>query len=224
MLLKIFGFILLFFLLAGSAILGVMSGAAYITGKNAQQDPALTLYLIFGLLITVIAAFIPYLNFAMQRCFVFEPAAQASPVDEARLREDILAIDRLRGPVGVRQQGGKLILSWRYLDTEVWGLLSKHGLRKTYELHVRLDDAGKQAILTDVKKSLRLGAGPGGVSLGFGLARGYLVEVEAGQSWNLRRNLSLDEAYEFRFEPQEIKGPVHDMILRSGWTVRYGMW
>ncbi len=224
MMLRIVGFILSFFLLTALGILVVMFGAEYITGKDVRQDQALTLYLIFGLLVVIIVAFVPYLNFAMRRSFAFLPAAGVAPVDEARLRAEILAMDGFAGPVGVRKQGDKLILTWRYLDAAVWGLLAKQQRSKTYELHVKLDDARKQAILTDVKKSLRLGAGPDGVRLGFGFARGYLVGMETGRGWHLHGDLSVDKAYEFTFDPQEIKRPVHEVILRSGWTARYGMW
>lgn len=224
MLLKAFGFILLFFALAAVAILVVMFGAEYVTGRELEQNPALTLGLIFGLLAAIVVAFVPYLNFAMRRSFVFEPAAGVVPLDEEVLRDELLAINGLRVPVSVRRKGRKLILGWRYLDAEVWGLLSKQQLRRTYELHVKLDGAKKQAILTDVRKNLRLGAGPDAVRFGFGFVRGYLVEVETGQGWNLNRDLSVDEAYEFKFNPQEIKGPVLDTIVRSGWTARYGMW
>ena len=94
MLLKVFGFILLFFAVAAGGLLVLMTAAEWYFG-DLNQHPDVTLWLILGALVVVIGAFVPYLNLAMRRSFVLRPSPGTGPVPEDRLRQDLLAINGL---------------------------------------------------------------------------------------------------------------------------------
>jgi hypothetical protein len=217
---RLFGYVLLFF--AGAAVL-IFAAVTILEQAGATGGGAFATLLITTL-VAIVAAFIPFLNFAMKRTLVFEPVLGATPLGEEALRDEIMAINGYTVPIAVDRRGNRLVIGWRYVDGEVWGILAKQRLKQTYELHVRLDGARREAILTDVKKSVRWGVGPDAVRLGLGYTRGFLIGVEIGKAWGIRRDLSIRKAWDYRFDPEEIKGPVVATITQAGWTARHAMW
>jgi hypothetical protein len=47
---------------------------------------------------------------------------------------------------------------------------------------------------------------------------------EVGKQWGIKENFALGKVYDYKFVPTEIKLPVLNTILRSGWDVSYGLW
>ena len=74
-----------------------------------------------------------------------------------------------------------------------------------------------QATLIDVTKAVQWRAGPTQVRLRGGWFRGVLFAFEIGQQWGVRENWQLGQVYAYRFVPAEIKQPVLNTLLRSGW-------
>jgi hypothetical protein len=177
----------------------------------------------------LVIGFVPWLDFAAKRVFSFRGEGAPLPID--KLRALLLSVnDWVDAPVQVtqrtRQRGGPgtLVITWRYVDARWWELLAKAGLTQLYELHVRLDEANHRATLIDVTKSVQWRAGPADVRVRGGWFRGLLFEFEIGHQWGMRENWQLGEIYAYRFVPTEIKLPVLNTLLRSGWDVRFGLW
>jgi len=166
--------------------------------------------------------FILYLNFVIKKTFTFP--GQGTPVTEATLRKQIAEINQFDVPVMVQEKGDKLIITWRYVDAKWWEILAKAGLKKLYQLHIKLDDAKKEAILIDVEKSVAWRTGPTEVSVSGGFFRGVIMEYEIGKAWGIRENFAPGKLYDYKFSVAEIKNPVMNAILRNGWTVRFAMW
>jgi len=166
--------------------------------------------------------FLPYLNITTRRIFHFP--GEGMPITEAALREELLTVNEFDAPVMVTERGDKLIFTWRYVDARWWELLSKAGLTQIYELHVKLDDERKTAVLIDVTKSVSWRAGPEGVNIGMFGFRGVNFSYEVGKAWGIRENFTPGKIYDYKFSPQEIKNPVLNSILQNGWQVRFGMW
>jgi len=102
--------------------------------------------------------------------------------------------------------------------------LARAGLKKIYELHIKFNDAKKEATLIDVHKSVSWRAGPSEVQVYGGFSRGTSFAYEIGKQWGIKENFELGSIYDYQFSPQEIKNPVMNSILRNGWAVRFGMW
>jgi hypothetical protein len=215
-LLTLTGYLLAFFVAVALALL-VMALAL-----RGQGDMAL-LTGILGALVMIVAAFLPYLNFAMRRSFV-HPAEPVPPLPEAELRARLRALAKVGAPVEMIEAGGVMRMRWAYLDARLRGVLEVQKLESAYELQIRLDPARNEAVLTDIKRSLRLGAGVSGVRLGLGFTRGWLVGVEMGRGYDVGMDLSAREAFDYRFEPAAIKRPVLHVLAQSGWTARFAMW
>jgi hypothetical protein len=212
--LQVFGLIL-FYMLVLAAIL-------FLVILWAGDDATLILGMTLVMLVLSIAAFIPYLDWVTKRVFRFPGEGDA--VSGAELRAAILAINQFDVPVMVEDREDRLVATWKYVDARWWELLAKAGLTKTYELHMKLDDAQHLVTLIDVNKSVSWGAGPTGVRLRGGFFRGVIWAYEIGKAWGIKDSFHPGKIYDYRFVPQEIKMPIMNSILRRGWDVRFGMW
>jgi hypothetical protein len=180
--------------------------------------------LVLALVMLVVSAggLIPFMDWAAKRVFYFPGEGQ--PISEAALRAQVQAINELNVPVMVQERGRTLAVTWKYVDARWWELFARAGLTKIYELHVKFDEARRRVTLIDVTKSVSWRAGPTKVQIAWIGFRGISFEVEIGQQWGIVENFQLGQVYEYRFSPQEIKTPVMNSILRSGWDVRFGIW
>jgi hypothetical protein len=175
-----------------------------------------------GALVLIVVGFVPYLNFVIRRVFYLPGVGE--PVSEEELHAMLREINDFDAPVTVIERGRRLVVTWRYVDARWWELLARSGLTKVYELHIRLNGAKKEATLVDVLKSVSWGAGPTEVQVTGGYFRGASIGYEIGEAWGIRENFAPGQIYEYEFSPQVIKNPVVNSILRSGWSVRFGMW
>jgi hypothetical protein len=204
-----------------------------------EDQVGLLLAGIGAITVLLLLGFVPFLDAAAKRVFSFR--GEGAPLPADALRAQLLAVnDWVDAPVQValrtqrtqraRRRGGPgtLVVTWRYVDARWWELLAKAGLTELYELHVRLDETRRRATLIDVTKAVQWRAGPTEVRVRGGWFRGLIFAFEIGQAWGIRGPLGWDrqpgQVYAYRFVPTEIKLPVLNTLLRSGWDVRFGLW
>jgi hypothetical protein len=212
--LRVFGLILLYMLVLAAILFPVILWAG--------EDVTLIVSATLVTLVLSVAALIPYLDWVTKRVFRFP--GEGDPVSGAELRAAILAINQFDVPVVVEERKDRLVATWKYVEVRWWKFLAKAGLAKSYELHMKLDDAQHLVTLIDVTKSVSWGAGPTEVHLRGGFFRGVIWAYEIGKGWGIKDNFQLGKIYDYTFVPQEIKMPIMNSILRRGWDVRFGMW
>ena len=186
-----------------------------------DNDVAIAVGVMVEMVICMIG-FIPYLNLVAKK--VFYCAGEGEPVPGEELRTMIKEINGFDVPVAVQERGNTLVVTWRYVDAKWWEILARAGLKQVYELHIKFNEAKKEATLIDVHKSVSWRAGPSQVQVYGGFFRGISFAYEIGKAWGIKENFALGSIYDYRFSPQEIKNPVMNSILRNGWAVRFGMW
>jgi hypothetical protein len=212
--LTVFGLMLLYMLvLAAVLLLGILL---------AGDNDTLILIMVLVMLVLATVIMVPYLDWAAKKVFRFR--GEGEPVSGSELRAQIQAINRFDAPVMIEERKGKLVATWKYLDAHWWELLAKAGLTKVYELHIKFDDAQHLVTLIDVTKTVSWRAGPTEVRLRGGLFRGIILAYEIGKQWGIKENFELGKVYDYKFVPQEIKMPIMNSALRSGWDVRFGIW
>ena len=202
--------------------LAVWAGLLYGVILLAQEDEGLLLTAILAMMAFLILAFIPYLDQVIKSTFRFRGEGQ--PIPAGALRRQILAVNHSRAPVMAEERLYDLVLTWKYVDARWWEVLSKAGLTRLYELHVKLDEKRRVATLIDVHKSVHWRVGPTQVHIGKRSSRGVLVGYEIGEQWGIKENWEQGVVFDYKFVPAEIKTPVMNTILRSGWDVRFGIW
>ena len=212
--LTVFGLMLLYML--------VLAGVLLLVILLAGENDTLILIMVLVMMVLAVAIMVPYLDWAAKKVFRFK--GEGEPVSEAELRAQIQAINQFDAPVTIEERKGKLVATWKYVDAHWRELLGKAGLTKVYELHIKFDHAQRLVTLIDVTKSVSWRAGPTHVRLRGGFFRGTTLAYEIGKQWGIKENWELGQVYDYKFVPQEIKMPIMNSILRSGWDVRFGIW
>jgi hypothetical protein len=136
----------------------------------------------------------------------------------------MLSVNRFRAPVMAEERVYDLVLTWNYAERRWWEALSTAGLTRLYELHVKLDENKCLATLIDVIKSVDWRDGPPQVQTRGTLFRRPVLAYRIGEQWGIEENWGKGASHDCRFVPTEIKNPVMNTILRSGWDVRFGIW
>lgn len=145
------------------------------------------------------------------------------PVSLETLREEILAINTFKSPVVVNEKNGKLIVTWNYLDAKWWEVFAKVGLKQTYELVLKFNDEKKEVKMIDISRTVSWRTGITDLRLHASYFRGIMMEYSIGKQWGIKENFSLGKIYDYKFTPSEIKTPVMNTILKSGWNVRFAL-
>ena len=218
--LMVFGLILLYM-----AVLALLIFVAITFVGNNTSD---LLIVILAALLVSFGGFLPYLNWATRRAFTF--GGEGQPVPLEALRAELKAINQFDSPVMVEERKRNLVATWKYVDARWLEIFAKAGLTKTYELHMKFDEARHTVTMVDKTKEASWSAGvsgapaSGGASASASASQGVLMAYEIGKQWGIRENFELGKIYDYKFVPSEIKLPILNSILRSGWDVRYGLW
>jgi hypothetical protein len=187
-----------------------------------HREAGLIVGLAFGVLLLSTLGLVPFMQWLSGR--VFRWRGEGPALSAAALRERLKQINDWDVPVIVLERNGRLVVTWRYADARWWEILAKAGLARVYELHIKLDERRKVATLIDVQKSVQWRAGPSGVRLRGGFFRGIDLRYERARAWGISEAFRPGSIYDYRFVTSEIKDPVTNTILDSGWDVRFGLW
>lgn len=153
--------------------------------------------------------------------------AGITPLSLPDLQTRILSINTFNVPFTV-QQGSKpneLIATWKLADAKWIGLMFAGGLRSTYKLTIRLNEQSHIAQVRETQTTASWDAtGPIPVlKTGFHFSFFQGINLLSFQSTQLTGllfkdgKLSLDNAYKYTFNPDEVKNPIAQIITQSGW-------
>ncbi|OIP80761.1 hypothetical protein COT83_05700 [Candidatus Peregrinibacteria bacterium CG10_big_fil_rev_8_21_14_0_10_44_7] len=210
------------FLLAFLAIMLYMAIWAVILYAGIEisgGDEAVILPLAGG----VFVFYLPYFFWVTPFVFKFKSEVKP-PISVEELRSKLLNINNLDVPVMAEEKKSKIIITWKYLDAKWWEILRKSGITSVYQLVIKLDEKKHRAKLIDINKTVSWGVGPTGVKLRGGYFRGVMFQIEVGKSWGITENFGLGKIYDYKFSPSEIKNPVMNEILKSGWDVVFAIY
>jgi len=187
-----------------------------------EGDDEAILIAIGSSLPVIIGLFLPYLNFVCRK--VYRYRGEGEPISEKELRERIIEINNFGHPVMVVHRKKKLVVTWNYVEEKWRGVLSTGGMKQAYHLHIKFSDRKKEVILIDVLKSFSWRVGHSGARVRGGFFRGVDIDFEAGRTGPIDEVFSARSVSGYRFSSREIKDPVSNTILKSGWDIRLAMW
>jgi hypothetical protein len=177
-----------------------------------------------GVALAGLALYVGALGIAMARggswAAEIAPPARTAPVTAKTLRSRILALNGLDLPFQVREESDGLVAEWRIADDRWIGLMEAGGLNDVHRIHIRLDPDRHQARSLDVHRTVSWSAGIARVSGSFSFFRGisffgYSRGVQLGVFF--RDGRWTTKAYDYRFVLSEMKTPLVQAIVGSGW-------
>jgi hypothetical protein len=153
-----------------------------------------------------------------------EPEDPARAASAEELKRTLLALDRMNQPFKVDQIGeNRLRVDWRVDDLAWITAMNQTGMRRANRLELDLDPATRT--VRAVEKSHRIKWGQGFVPFSgrFAFFRAVAMAGRdygkpAGVAFDRSRGWKRDDAFVHRFQVAEMKSPVVDAVLGSGWT------
>lgn len=213
-----------------------------ITPAEAPSDPGSERYWLYrpGVLPSLVVALVALYVLAFFRGAAWAGAvpavANARPVTAAELRQRLLAIGSANVPLVISEEAtsnreghSHLVATWRFADAQWLDLARARKLRYVARVVLELDPEAHLVRVTEQVTRFDADAGIGGASLQWQTLRGVtFFQVERGRVFGLqfdadgRPQASLN--YAWRFDAQEMKAPLIDVVTRAGWQWRPVPW
>lgn len=151
------------------------------------------------------------------------PAAGVVPKSAAEVRAALLAANRPTAPYSVRDgaaEGADLVAEWKIVDASWYEIFAKAHLEKAFKVLMRLDAEKHEVRAVDQEWSVAWRAGVPTLSLSAEAFRGTKSSVQFGTGYAFTEELRPGQVYRYRFSTGELKTPLQEAVLASGWTWR----
>lgn len=211
----LYTFFSLFFLLVlyGLTLLPVLA-----VRPSLETNNYVLALLIWALLAALLLP--PALAMILKRVWFFR--GHGEPVVLELLQEILLRVNEYDTPVNVRRQGRKMVVGWRFKEPH-WGeRMEKNDLTRLYELWLSFDNNTKTVTLTDRSRSVNWDLSPITVRTGWLTPARPYFRVELGPEWGVE-NYEDTAPGDYAYGRSEIKSPILNTILKSGWNARFSL-
>lgn len=154
--------------------------------------------------------------------------AGVTPIAREVLMQRLLALNQQDIPFAVSRgnRANELVIDWRYADAKWLDLMRLHGMSKGYRLVLRLDEGAHNVRAQDRYASFDWSAGRGAnlASLSWNVSLGItFYEFKSERVFGLQfkdGKPTFDLSYAYKFDLNELKQPVIEIIRHSGWNFR----
>jgi hypothetical protein len=170
---------------------------------------------------------LPIWNRVASWAATIKPRHGIEPVSEPELRQRLLAINSMDVPFHVvERKRKKLDIVWRLADAKWVGLMTANKVSRVEIMRLRLSDHDKSCRAVEISKTVKASAD--GSSLQFGFSFSFFRGIVFGQ-WEYEKQfglifrdggLTFDTAYEYKFSLSELKNPLVNIIVSSGWSFK----
>jgi hypothetical protein len=203
----------------------VVNPRANIFTKIAHTNKYLWHIVIFILVYTAFQ--FPIWNRVASWAAAVRPRPGTVPVSEPELRQRLLAINTMDVPFRVvERKGKKLDVVWRLADAKWVGLMTANKVSRVEIMRLRLSDHDKSCRTVEISKAIKASAD--GTTLQFAFSFSFFRGIVFGQ-WEYEKqfgliykdgSLTFDTAYEYKFSLDELKTPLVNIIVASGWSFK----
>jgi hypothetical protein len=124
----------------------------------------------------------------------------------------------------VKGEDTDLLAEWKFVDSKWYGLFNKNGLRSAYRARLLLDEARHSVRCFEELGSVSWTAGDGGLIPSIHFQKSHFGgRILFQNNWGVGyggKQLShpeLGKVYEYKFDIDEIRGPIVDTVKENGW-------
>jgi hypothetical protein len=153
------------------------------------------------------------------------------PVSATELASRLAAFNQAEVPFHIEpgQNPGEFFATWRFADAKWLDLARARGMRRTFRIRLRLDEANRTVRTMDYESSFEASAGRGGASVEWKARLGivffqYEHQRVLGLQLDERGRITPDLSYAYTFRLEEMKGPLTEAVTRAGWNWRPMVW
>jgi hypothetical protein len=140
-------------------------------------------------------------------------------IGKDKLKENILAVNNPDLPYQIKPaENTDFELTWKIADARWFGVFAKEGLKQTYRAYIYLDEAKSTVRLWQAVDSVEWVAGAPKVHFQKEFFRGKVIYQKSyGVQYGVKEDKSFGKVYEYRFDINDIVGPVRKAALDGGW-------
>ncbi len=157
--------------------------------------------------------------------FSWLTGSRAAPAGAARepvaaLRKRLLALNRDTSPIVIRdgkREGVDLVAEWKIVDAQWYEIFAKAGVQRVFKVLMKFDEARGVVRSADQEWSVEWRAGVPDLTLAGSAFRGQSWEMSYESVHAFREDGSWGEIYSYKFNTNEIKGPLHKAAAEAGW-------
>ena len=117
-------------------------------------------------------------------------------------------------------EGVDLIAEWKIVDARWYEIFAKASLTKVFRIFMKVDDANKHIRAQDREYEVSWRAGVPVLSVAARGFKGQKWSVEYEKSYGLTEDLDVGVQYEYLFKTSEIKKPIQEAVVASGWVYK----
>jgi hypothetical protein len=151
------------------------------------------------------------------------PAAGTPVLNAGQVLDHLKALDRNTAPwriVDGASEGVDLIAEWKIVDARWYEIFAKAGLKKTFRIFLKIDEARKHVRAQDREYEVEWRAGVPSLSIAASGFKGQSTSIQYGASYGFKEDLSIGQQYEYFFKTSEIKKPVQEAVVACGWVYK----
>lgn len=151
------------------------------------------------------------------------PPGHVIPLPKEEVRARLLELNNFDLPFHVREgKGGRLVAEWRLVDAKWSALFERGRMKMAHSVAIDLEGPGRVARSLDRQYRLHWSATVGRLQASaFGFRGISFFQSGLGESYGIiltDEGWRADAAYKYRFNLNELKQPLLQAILSSGWT------
>jgi hypothetical protein len=117
-------------------------------------------------------------------------------------------------------EGVDLIAEWKIVDARWYEIFAKAGLTKAFRIFLKLDDGRKHVRAQDREYEVSWRVGVPTLSIAASGFKGQSTSIQFGTSYGFKESLAIGKQYEYFFKTSEIKTPIQEAVVASGWVYK----
>ena len=143
------------------------------------------------------------------------------PADEVRRR--LLALNRETAPYQIIDGAAEhvdLIAEWKIVDARWYEIFAKASLTKVFRIYMKFDADKQNVRAKDEEYTVEWRAGVPSLSISASKFSGQTTSIEFGTAYAFTEELKPGQVYKYRFNSNEIKKPIQEVVKACGWTYK----
>jgi hypothetical protein len=140
-------------------------------------------------------------------------------IGKEKLKENILAVNSPDLPYQIKPaEKTDLELVWKIADARWLGVFAKEKLQKTYRAYIYLDESKHTVRFWQAIDNVEWVAGAPKIHFQKEFFRGKVIYQKSyGVQYGVKENGTFGKVYEYKFDINDIVGPVRKAALDGGW-------
>ncbi|SED64467.1 hypothetical protein SAMN04490357_5383 [Streptomyces misionensis] len=151
------------------------------------------------------------------------PAEGVSPVTREEMRGVLLGLNQPDVPYVIRYSAGEqcdLVAEWRLTEPAWRQVFAESQITHAVRIRMRLVREGNEVRALEEQWEIARNGSPAALELSKQYTRGPSRTVSRRWTVGRRENGHLEMAETFRFDSAQLRDPLRDTVLQSGWTWR----